>query len=390
MPYAASFSTDADLDSAVNVITSEIRQQLGGHRPNLCFFFVSHSHVPRFDELSAVLQEKLQASTILGCSGEMIVGGDREIEEGPALSVWAAFLPEARVTPFHVEFTETPDGWLAEGFPAELTELATDARAIFALGDPYSTPMDSVIERFADELPGVPLLGGMASGGGPGSNRVFLNGASFENGVVVAVLQGGPRVHSVVSQGCRPIGPTYVVTRSERNVVFELGGKSPIERLQEFLPELPAADQRLVQRGLHLGVAMSEYKDTFGRGDFLISNILGADQQLGAIAIGNLVRVGQTVQFHVRDAKTADEDLRHLLNQHRSASFPATQAALLFTCNGRGTRLFDEPNHDAAVIRRILGTVPVAGFFAQGELGPVGSNNYIHGFTASIACFEGS
>lgn len=245
-----------------------------------------------------------------------------------------------------------------------------------------------MIDRFADELPGVPLLGGMASGGGPGENRVFLNDDCFSDGAVAILLQGGPKVRSVVSQGCRPIGPTFLVTKSERNIVFELGGKPAIDRLREFLPELPERDQRLVQRGLHLGIAMSEYKPSFGRGDFLIANVIGADQQIGAIAIGNLVRPGQTVQFHIRDADTADEDLIHLLDQHRAEQPSPTRAALLFSCNGRGTRLFDEPHHDARAIQQVLGQLPVAGFFAQGELGPVGGKNYIHGFTASVACFE--
>jgi small ligand-binding sensory domain FIST len=325
---------------------------------------------------------------LLGCSGEAVVGGGQEIEDGPALSVWAGVLPNASLTPFHIEFGETPDGLIAVGFPEDLSEQIADTRAMFALGEPYTSVPDSVIDRIAEELPGVPLLGGMASGGGPGANRVFLNDECLAQGMVAARLHGGPKVRAVVSQGCRPIGPTFVVTKSERNIVFQLGGKSPIDRLREFLPELPARDQRLVQRGLHLGIAMTEYKPAFGRGDFLIANVIGADQQLGAIAIGNLVRVGQTVQFHIRDADTADEDLVHLLDRHRAEHVSPTQAALLFSCNGRGTRLFDAPHHDAATIQQILGRVPLAGFFAQGELGPVGGKNYIHGFTASIACFE--
>jgi small ligand-binding sensory domain FIST len=201
-------------------------------------------------------------------------------------------------------------------------------------------------------------------------------------------MRGGPRVHSIVSQGCRPIGPTFVVTKAERNIVFELGGKPTLARLQELFPTLSAHDQRLAQRGLHLGLAMSEYKTSFQRGDFLIANVIGADQQLGAIAIANMSRVGQTVQFHVRDADTADEDLMHMLDAHRASHAEPTRAALLFSCNGRGTRLFPEPHHDADTIQRVLGRLPLAGFFAQGELGPVGGKNYMHGYTASIACFE--
>ncbi len=388
MTYASSLSLDADLDSAVQSVCADVRKQLAGQSPSLCFVFASHAHADGFEDLPATIRRELGAEVLLGCSGETVVGGDVEIEDGPALSLWAGVLPGATLTPFHIEFGETPDGLIATGFPDDLSDRAADARALFAFGEPFTSVPDSVINRFADELPGVPLLGGMASGGGPGANRVFLNDECLSDGTVAVLLQGGPKVRSVVSQGCRPIGPTFVVTKSERNIVFELGGKPTIERLREFLPELPARDQRLVQRGLHLGIAMSEYKPTFGRGDFLIANVIGADQQIGAIAIGNLVRVGQTVQFHIRDADTADEDLAHLLDQHRAEQPSPTRGALLFSCNGRGTRLFDEPHHDASAIQKVLGRIPVAGFFAQGELGPVGGKNYIHGFTASIACFE--
>ncbi len=246
-----------------------------------------------------------------------------------------------------------------------------------------------MIDRFADELQGVPLIGGMASGGtGPGTNRLFLNAESISYGAVGAVVRGGPRIRSVVSQGCRPIGTHYLVTKAEENMVYELGGTPPVERLRELLPTLPERDQRLLRSGLHLGIVMNEYQDTFARGDFLISNIIGTRPDDGAIAIGNLVRVGQTVQFHVRDADAADEDLVQLLERDRDANTNRPQAALLFSCNGRGTRLFPEPNHDAGTIQEMVGPIPLAGFFAQGELGPVGRKNYIHGFTASVALFE--
>ncbi len=388
MPYAASLSQLRDLPDAVDAVCDEVRKQLQGRPPDLSFVFASHAHAEGFGELAAMLQQQLKSKVLVGCAGETIVGGGDEIEEGPALSLWSAILPGAEIVPFHIEFGETPDGLIATGFPDDLADRAAETRAVFFLGEPFTSVADSVIDRLADELPGVSLIGGMASGGSPGSNRLFLNGDSLPHGAVAVVMRGGPRVHSIVSQGCRPIGPTFVVTKAERNIVFELGGKPTLARLQELFPTLSAHDQRLAQRGLHLGLAMSEYKTSFQRGDFLIANVIGADQQLGAIAIANMARVGQTVQFHVRDADTADEDLIHMLDSHRAAQPEPTRAALLFSCNGRGTRLFPEPHHDADAIQRVLGRLPLAGFFAQGELGPVGGKNYMHGFTASVACFE--
>ncbi|HLQ45916.1 MAG TPA: FIST N-terminal domain-containing protein, partial [Planctomycetaceae bacterium] len=370
MSYAASHSIDPHLTSAARAVCADVRKQLNGQTPDLSFVFVSHAHADDFEALPALLRQQLDSKVLLGCTGQTVVGGGEEIEDGPALSLWSAVLPGAELLPFHLQFGETPDGLIAIGFPNDLQDRAADARAVFMLGEPFTSVPDSVIERLAEELPGVPLFGGMASGGSPGANRVFLNDECLEHGAVAVLLRGGPKVRSVVSQGCRPIGPTFVVTKAERNIVFELGGKPTIERVREFLPSLPGRDQRLVQSGLHLGIAMSELKRTFQRGDFLIANVIGADQELGAIAIGNVVRTGQTVQFHVRDADTADEDFIHMLEASRAERAPATRAALLFSCNGRGTRLFSEPHHDARTIRRLLGSIPLAGFFAQGELGP--------------------
>ncbi|MGE5193779.1 MAG: FIST C-terminal domain-containing protein, partial [Deltaproteobacteria bacterium] len=317
-----------------------------------------------------------------------IAAAERELEEGPALSLWSAVLPGARLEAFHVEFEGTPDGPICSGLP-EPGPGGETARAVFLLADPYSTAVDTLISRLADDVPGVPLIGGMASGGaGPDENRLMLDGRSFTNGGVGVILRDGPQVHSIVSQGCRPIGTPFVVTKVQDNVILELGGKTALSRLEHTYADLSEDDRHLIRRGLHVGIAMNEYKPAFSRGDFLISNVLGADRESGAIAIGKFVRTGQTVQFHVRDADTADEDLRQLLAAQREKHRGAPGGALLFSCNGRGTRLFSKPDHDAGVVQELCGPLPLAGFFAQGELGPVGGRNYIHGFTASVALFD--
>ncbi len=360
---------------------------LGG-TADLGFVFTSHHYAAQFDELAPVLKEVLGPGLLLGCTGETIVGGLREYENAPAISVWCASMPKAVLIPFELTFEETPDGLMCSGLPDDLAENREETQAIIMLGDPFSSLPQSVIDALADELPGVPLLGGMASGGGPGENKLFFDDRMIESGAVGVVLRGGPRVQSIVSQGCRPIGTPFVVTRAERNIIYELGGIPPLQRLQALYPELSPRDQQLVESGIHLGVVMNEYQEAFHRGDFLIVNVHGADRNSGALATSGLMRVGQTVQFHIRDAETADEDLGHLLDRYKSDVVAPNRAALLFSCNGRGSRMFPTPDHDAAAIQRRLGPLPLAGFFAQGELGPVSGKNYIHGFTASIALFE--
>jgi small ligand-binding sensory domain FIST len=232
-------------------------------------------------------------------------------------------------------------------------------------------------------------MGGMASGAQmPGENRLICGQAVVEHGAVGVLIQGPIKVRSVVSQGCRPIGRHLVITRGQENIIAELGGRPPLAHLQELWAELSPADQKLFQRGLHIGRVINEYQGEFQRGEFLVRNVLGLDRESGSLAITDRVRVGQTVQFHVRDAATADEDLHTLLKENLQGQPEKPQGALLFTCNGRGTRLFPQPHHDAGVIRQEAGPLPLAGFFAQGELGPVGGQNFIHGFTASVVLFE--
>lgn len=389
MPYAASLSQLGPTADAVESVCSEVLSQLNGATPDLSFIFVSHHHRAAFHELAEQLQQRLNSKVLLGCAAESVAGGELEIENEPAMSLWSAVLPDANLLPFHLEFERTPDGVVSSGWPPEFETPQEDVRAVFLLGEPFSTAIDPIIERLSTDLPGVPLIGGMASGGrGPGENALFLNGEHVGFGGVGVMVQGGPQIESVVSQGCRPIGQNFLVTKAEDNLVQELGGKPAMERLQEVFVDLPEHDQELVQQGPHLGIVMNEYQETFELGDFLISNVAGVDKESGAIAIGNRVRVGQTVRFHIRDAQTAHEELHALLTRSVESSETEPGAALLFSCNGRGTRLFPAANHDAGSIQKRLNTVPLTGFFAQGELGPVGGKNYVHGYTASIAVFR--
>jgi small ligand-binding sensory domain FIST len=260
---------------------------------------------------------------------------------------------------------------------------------VLLLGDPFTFPVDDFLKQVNERNRGLRVVGGMASGAqGPGQNRLLLGEKVPDHGAVGVLFRSPVKVRSIVSQGCRPIGRHFVITRAKENLILELGGKPPVEQLQALWQELSPRDQQLFRQGLHVGRVINEYRGEFQRGDFLVRNVLGIERDSGALAITDRVRVGQTVQFHVRDAETADEDLHALLQLDLSAHAQKPAGALLFTCNGRGTRLFAEPNHDAKVIRAEAGDVPVAGFFAQGELGPVGGQNFIHGFTASVVLFE--
>jgi small ligand-binding sensory domain FIST len=381
--FAAALSTLQRTDQALAEACSRAGEQLKA-RPDLAVVFFSPHHAAQAETIVAEIQRRLSPGCLLGCTGESIVGGDREVEGDAALSLWLAALSGVTLHPFSLEFQRSPEGGAVSGWPDDLPASWPAGSGLLLLADPFSFPADWLLERLNDDQPGVPVLGGMASGASsPGHNRLLLNDRVLDSGAVGALVYGAVEIQAVVSQGCRPIGRHFVVTKAEQNVILQLSGKPPLAQLQELFDTLPQRDQQLVQGGLHVGRVINEYQDRFQRGDFLVRNCIGADRDTGALAIGDYVRAGQTVQFHVRDAQTADEDLREMLGHSSGAT-----SALLFTCNGRGTRLFDQPNHDASVLRELLGPVPVAGFFAQGEMGPIGGKNFLHGFTASCALFR--
>jgi len=386
MPFFSLLSTQLNTWEALR---ETLDQAADVGQADLACVFCSAHHLQAIASISEQIHAKIAPKCLIGCSAESIVANEREIEEQPALALWLAkFPPEVRLTPFHLTVEPTGDGYTILGWPDEL-EDADPRSTLLVLGEPFTFPVEDAFRHLDEIKSGLRVVGGMASAGRePGINRLLLGDRVIADGAVGVLAQGPLRMRTIVSQGCRPIGKPYVVTQANRNHVLELGGKPALAQLQELWQELSPTDQKLVQNGLHLGRVVNEYQDTFRRGDFLVRNVMGIDRDTGAVIIGDQIRVGQTVQFHVRDAAAAHEDLRLLLQASCNAEEGKPAGGLLFTCNGRGIRLFEQPNHDVSVLRKELGPLPLAGFFAMGELGPVGGRNFIHGFTASVVLFE--
>jgi small ligand-binding sensory domain FIST len=318
---------------------------------------------------------------LIGCVGEAVIGGQQEVEGEPAVSVLVA-ADAGPVETYEMEFVRTSSGGAFGGYLFE-------PGPHLMIADPYSFPADMLLTHLNQNVPGTVVAGGMASAGSPRQrSRLFLDGKVRAEGAVGMRLAGA-EVHSLLSQGCRPVGEPFTVTSAEGNVIFQLGGASPWRRLRELADELSRRDQQLLSTGVQLGIVIDEYRAEQGPGDFLIRSVLGGEPESGALAIADDVEVGQTVQFHIRDAESADEDLRRTLrNEVAALGGERPAGALLFSCNGRGTRMFGEPGHDAKLVSDALGDIPVAGFFCGGELGPVGGRNFLHTFTASVAVFH--
>lgn len=393
MPFAAALSTRAATPDALAEVCDRVGEELGGS-PDLAVAFFSPHH--EAEPIARELASRLSPRATLGCIAEAVIGNGREVEGQPAISVWAGKWPgTVRLAPFHLTLERTADGPGLLGWPDALGRdpgrdpFAPARSAVLLLGDPFSFPTEAFLARMNEESPGLPVLGGMASGiRGAGQARLVQDGEVRTGGAVGVFLDGDLGLRWIVSQGCRPIGKHMVITKAEDNVIQELGGKTPFEQLRLLWDTLSPEEQQLFQQGLHIGRVLNEYQGEFQRGDFLVRNVVGLERQSGALIITDHVRVGQTVQFQVRDAASADEDLHALLQLDLHAHERRPAGGLVFSCNGRGSRLFGAADHDAAAIRQEAGPIPLAGFFAMGELGPVGGQNFIHGFTASVALFE--
>ncbi len=388
MQCHVALSHEAHPEVAAHAVAASVHEALGEAECHLAFVFFSphfSSDIPRMVE---IIHENLRPQTLVGCMGQGIIGGDQEIEEQPGLVLWGLRSTDMRVVPFML--TPKTEGEVAslEGWPIGL-EATTHPYTFFLFADPFSTPIDELLSLLEEHAPGSSAIGGISSGGmDVGESRLVFNRDIIRSGVVGVAVQGGVDIRTVVSQGCQPIGERYVVTKVDRNVIQELGGIPPLERLEATLKALDEHEQQQAAHGLQVGIAMDEHRPEFGQGDFLIRGLLGADRQSGSLAIADFVQEGQTIQFHVRDAHAASEDFHLLLSKERVIhpdSLP--KGALLFSCNGRGRRFFETPHHDVATLQQQMGTIPIAGFFAGGEIGPVSGKNFLHGYTASMALF---
>jgi small ligand-binding sensory domain FIST len=370
------------LESTGDAATEAARDARGvmadGADVDLAFVFLSSAHLDEAEAAADAIRAELAPRHQLGCVAEGVLARRREVEDGPAVAVWAGVLPGAEIECFHATADQTEGGIVVRGFP----ELH-DPGLVGLLVDPFTFPAGPFLSRLNETHERVPLVGGIAPGGGrPGMQALILEDAVHAEGAVGAVVSGPPVV-TVVSQGCRPIGREAVITRCDGNVVHELAGRRALDRLRNEIAALTPKEQALAARGLLAGLVIDENRPEYDTGDFLMRGLAGADETTGALALGDRVRVGQTLRFFIRDAVSADADLRRALrNRPRHA-----EGALLFTCNGRGTNMFSETSHDARVVAEALGTQALAGFFCGGEIGPVGGKAFLHGFTATLAVF---
>jgi small ligand-binding sensory domain FIST len=366
--------------AAVKSVRAELADEA-----SLGFVFVSPDYAPHLDEFLELVRVYGRVPVLVGGSGAGLIGTGLELEGQPGFSLLLLSLPNTVVSAFEfrqaqVEESTGPAYW-------QMESGVDEADAWIVLAHPARLDVDRWLRDWDAAYPQTPTIGGLASGG-RSIDDIFLvcdgHRLSAGDGVAVA-LRGGVRVSTIVSQGCRPIGEPLTVTGARQNLVLTLASKPACKILNDVFLSLTERERARARGNLFAGLAISEYLEEFKRGDFLIRNILDADQATGAVAIGAIPRIGQTLQYQLRDRDTADEDLRELSVAAHDDDMVRPFAALLFSCAGRGRGLFRIPDHDAGVLAEVFGPKPLAGFFCNGEIGPVGAKTFLHGYTASGA-----
>jgi small ligand-binding sensory domain FIST len=376
-------STGSDPRVAAIDAGQEAHAALEGRRADIAFVFASGAHLAAPEATLEGVHEALAPGVLAGCGAGGVLGDAREIERGTAVAVWAAALDGGRAEAFHLDVVQGPDAMAVGGLPG-----LDDVTGIVLLPDPYSFPTDLVLAELAQRAPRVPVLGGIASARTlDGDAALFLGDALCSDGAV-GVAFSGVEVLPCVSQGAAPVGPELTVTSAEGHVIRELAGRPALEKLRDTIEALGHEEQVLVASGLLLGIVIDGGKPEYRQGDFLVRGVIGADPEAGTLTVGAPVREGTVVRLHARDAASADRDLRAALGLRREAlGGGAPAGALVFSCNGRGEAMFGMPDHDAQTLDEELAGAPAAGFFAAGEIGPVGGDSFLHGFTATVAVF---
>jgi small ligand-binding sensory domain FIST len=399
MKWSSTVQISDSFSHGLRAAVEKIKPEFQNQPADLALLFVSWKFRQEIVDLWPLLRKEVPAKTVIGCTAGGVIGGGEEIEDRPAVSLTCAYLPNVNVRPFGVK-QETMPG--SDGSPKpwrDLVQSIPEQKPQFLLlSDPFSLDSDLLVGGLDFAFPDSVKVGGLASGGqGPRENLLILSEKVFYKGAVGVALSGDIKVDTVVAQGCRPIGKPLTITSCNENVLYSVDNQPPLKYLSDLYEHLSESDRELLRTSLFLGLVMDPFQEKPKQGDFLIRNIVGLDQEQGLLAIGAQLRPGQTVQFHLRDANTSRDDLKTLLSRPSAAklkelsvSHPQQSGAVLFSCLGRGQRLYGKPDHDSALLRSMVGEIPVGGFFCNGEIGPVGGKTYLHGYTSSIALFSPS
>ncbi|MBM3946953.1 MAG: hypothetical protein FJ315_06090 [SAR202 cluster bacterium] len=352
------------------------------------FLFATTHYGSAWPALLATAQQTAGARSLVGCSGMGVLTSAGEIEGGPAVAVMALDSDSVRVVPYLARPTET-DNDLSRSILREVGGRAQEGSLLMALPDVFNLRPAQLVQQLSAGLADVPIVGGAASGEASSPQTFqWLNNQVSSRGVAGALVWGDFSLAIGVAQGCTPIGQPSIITKAQANVIMEIAGRPALQAIRETLETLPAEEVERAKGSLFAGLVIDEKQDLHGRGDFLIRNIAGVDPKSGAVAVGEIVRPGQTFQLHLRDGRSAREDMEMTLVKLAEVTRDNPPSfGLYFNCLGRGKGLYGELNHDVEAINQALGDVPIVGFFGNAELAPVRGRNLVHNYTGVLVLF---
>jgi small ligand-binding sensory domain FIST len=376
-------------EAGLRAWAENLRAQLGPLPVSLGLVFMSPKFFPHAQATLEILRVHARIPLLAGCSSTGLVAGANEIEGATGIVLALYALPGAELKGFRFTQTQIEEADSAAYWPLESGIESKHTNGWLVFIDPFHLDAESWIRSWNTTYAPLPTFGGLASGiFSEQTTQVYLNGDVFEDGGVAISIGGEVKLSGVISQGCTPIGDTWTLTRVEQNLIHQIANRPAYSVLEDTVKKLSLADQQKTRGNLFIGLVVNEYLEDFHRGDFLVRNLIGGDPNSGVLAVAALPRAGQTMQFHRRDAAAANEDMGELLEQaKKKIGGAAIYGGCLCCCNGRGKNLFGAPNHDAELVQKELGPIGLAGFYGNGEIGPVGKKNYLHGFTASLALF---
>ncbi|MCP4896976.1 MAG: hypothetical protein GY906_08365 [bacterium] len=390
MKWVSAISEADDLRCAVEEVREATHVALDSYPADLVLAFVSATHRQTWDVLPKLLHEAFPAAEIVGCSGGGTIGSGQEVEDRPSLALMSATLPDISVRRFVADPRELSDRYAETDFWEERTGVTSlDTATMIIFPDPFSCDAESLVHGLNAAYPRATVVGGLASGGQQAGDNVLISGGEARSsGVVGLALSGSFAVDTIVAQGCRPIGNPMFVTSCDGHLLFEIDGQRPTEVLNELFTSLPERDQDLLRYSLFLGLVMEEGCTQYNHGDFLVRNVLGLDSDTNALIVGAELRQGQVIQFHLRDEQTSRDDLQQMLDSYSASHSTPPDGAVLFSCLGRGKHLYGISNHDSTALLNAVGKIPLAGFFCNGEIGPVQGVSFVHGYTSVVALFR--
>jgi len=391
MKWFSVISSQADFNDAMDEVEDQLESQLAGQHPDLLVIFISPHHTENSALAPDRLCDRFGPQVLFGSTAGGVIGASRELEGEPAISVTAAVLPDVALKPFRLSpdelpaFVASPQAW-TERLGCE----AIHEPSFLLLADPFSCDADGLIGSLDMAFPGCPKVGGLVSGAHTaGDNRLFLDDEVHARGAIGVAMWGDVLIDTAVAQGCRPVGKSMVITRCQRNLIFELNGRGAVRELEETLAGLTSRELELFRQAPHIGLCIDPAITDPQKGDFLVRNLIGLDSMAGVIGVGALVQQQQVVQFHIRDASTSAEDLHDVLARYRrDVQGAEPKGALLFSCLGRGVNLYGRADHDCEVFAREVADVPVGGFFCNGEIGPIHAKTFLHGYTSAFGIFR--